>query len=528
MPKLLKLLLISAFFNALSWTVLIPIWQYPDEQAHFAQVQNVAELGKVPMVGNDTSYEIALSEKILGTERNGFGNNKYTYHPEYNIAYSNNSMGLFEKELSNLPRESRTYLVKNEATLNPPFYYLLGSIAYKLAYEGSFFDRVYAVRLMSVLIFMGTVFLSFKIGQIIFEKEKLLSISLSSLVAFKPMFIFASTGVLPDTLTNFLFSFTLFLSLIILKNGIKLFTLILISLAVVIGVLTRQQFLISTIIVSVALLYQIYRNPRYIKHFVLSIMAFALFIYISNTFLINLPFFTNFRVPEIFDAGFLKFGTISLATFTTHLLWTLRHTYSEVLPWYWGVYKWLSLTLPPVYYQIINRLVLVGILGLVIKLILIFRKRETDKRTFCFFFLLAVSLIYFLVLTIWDYFFFLKHGYSFGIQGRYFFPLVIAHMALLLIGYWQIFQILLKKYAKFGLVLLVFLMILFDDLSLLHIAGSYYNTSNIGIFISQVSQYKPEILKGNIIVLLISANIVSQLLLAYSFAKHAFKKTFSN
>ena len=80
--------------------ILIPIWQYPDEQAHFAQVQNVAELGKVPMVGNDTSYEIALSEKILGTERNGFGNNKYTYHPEYNIAYSNNSMGLFEKELS--------------------------------------------------------------------------------------------------------------------------------------------------------------------------------------------------------------------------------------------------------------------------------------------------------------------------------------------------------------------------------------------------------------------------------------------
>ena len=84
MPKLLKLLLIAAFLNALSWIVLIPIWQYPDEQAHFAQVQDTAELGKTPK-GIDTSEEIAVYEKILGTARDGFGNNRYTYHPEFNI-----------------------------------------------------------------------------------------------------------------------------------------------------------------------------------------------------------------------------------------------------------------------------------------------------------------------------------------------------------------------------------------------------------------------------------------------------------
>ena len=525
MPKLLKLLLISAFFNVLGWAVLIPIWQYPDEQAHFAQVQDVAELGKVPTAGPNTSYEIALSEKILATQRDGFGNNKYTYHPEYNIPYSDSSVGLFEKELSNLPGSSRTNLVKIESTLNPPLYYFLGSKVYRLVYEGSLYDRVYAVRLLSVFIFIGTVFLSFKIGQIIFDKEKYLSIILPSLIAFKPMLTFASTGVLPDTLTNFLFTFILYLSLKILKDGIKFSTLVLISLGVVMGVSTRQQFLISTFIVSVALFYQIHKNPKYIKRLVLTILLFVFFIYVSNTYLLNLPFFTNFRVPEIFDTGFLKFDEISFAAFITHLVWTIRHTYSEVWPWYWGVYKWLSLTLPPVYYQVINRLVLVGILGLVIKLILIFRKRETDKRTIYFFFLLASSLIYFLVLTIWDYIFFIGHGFSFGIQGRYFFPLVIAHVAILLMGFWQLFKIFLKNYAKLGLVTLAFLMIVFNDLSLFHIAGSYYDTSSLEIFIAQASQYKPLFVKSNTILFTLTLNIGFQLLLIFYLIKNAIRQT---
>ncbi len=48
MPAYIKYLLVAAFANALVWIILVPIWQYPDEQAHFSQVQNIAEIGKVP------------------------------------------------------------------------------------------------------------------------------------------------------------------------------------------------------------------------------------------------------------------------------------------------------------------------------------------------------------------------------------------------------------------------------------------------------------------------------------------------
>ena len=98
----------------------------------------------------------------MATQRDGFGNNKYTYHPEYNIPYSESSDGLFEEVLVNLPKESRTNLVKNEATINPPLFYFLGSIAYRLVYNGTLLDRVFSVRLMTAIIFLGTIFLSFK------------------------------------------------------------------------------------------------------------------------------------------------------------------------------------------------------------------------------------------------------------------------------------------------------------------------------------------------------------------------------
>src|SRR3990167_3812140 len=386
MNSILKLLFIAAFFNALSWIILIPVWQYPDEQAHFAQVQDFAELGQVPN-GNNTSYEIALSEKILGTERNSFGNNKFTYHPEYKLNYSSKYFGPQEDEIINLSKSTQAQLVKNEATANPPLYYFLGSIAYKLFVDGSLFTRVYAVRLLSAIFFLATVITSYQIAKLIFEKNEILRMVLPALVTFKPMFVFASTGVLPDTLTNFLFGSILFFSLKIIKDGFKFSTLALIVLTIVLGVSTRQQFLISVPIVLAAVLYQIFRHPSYFKWALVSTAVFSIFLYFANTTLISKPFFTNFRVPEVFDAAFLKFGPLSVTSFIKHFTWTIRHTYAEVWPWYWGVYRWLSFTLPPIYYQVINRLVLIALVGLIIKIFFIIKYRKFDRKDVYMFFL---------------------------------------------------------------------------------------------------------------------------------------------
>ncbi len=80
-------LLIATFFKGVIWSGVVPLWHFPDEQAHFAQLQNIAEGVKLNKEGS-TSEEIYISEKILGTERDERGNNRFTFHSEYNLAYS--------------------------------------------------------------------------------------------------------------------------------------------------------------------------------------------------------------------------------------------------------------------------------------------------------------------------------------------------------------------------------------------------------------------------------------------------------
>src|SRR3989344_3872245 len=510
MKKLLSILFIATFLNGLSWLVLIPIWQYPDEQAHFAQVQDMAETENVYIKKNfDTSYEIALSEIILGTARNTFGNNKFVYNPYFRIEYSNTQYGLREFEIQALSKQSMRLMVKDEATKNPPLYYYLGSIIYRLVYDGSIFTRVFAVRILSLLFFSLSVFVTYKIGEIVFEKDKLLSLTLPTLVAFKPMIVFSSTGVLPDSLTNLLFSVILLMSLKIIKGELNFVNLTLAALTIIFGVITRQQFLISFLILIFAIILRVKSNFQSVRHVIFVIVIFLLFLLFANRYGLNVPIISHFRLAELLNLNIEK---ISLYSFLDYAIWTLQHTFSEVWPWYWGVYRWLSLTLPPIYYQIVNRLIILAAMGLVIKFAILFRKKEIKKYDVYLIFLVLTSFIYFTIITVWDYLFKLKSGFSFGIQGRYFFPLVTAHMAILVYGFWQIFSILLKKFKNYAILFIVLLMILFNDLTIYHIALSYYETSNLEIFITQASQYKPYFIKGLPIITILVGTVFSQII----------------
>ncbi len=519
MSRLIKLILISAFFNALAWIVLIPIWQYPDEQAHFAQVQDIAELGSVPAIKN-TSREIDLSEQILSTRRDDFGNNKFTYHPDYKINYSDTHNGLFEDALKNLPKTARSELVKNEATQNPPLYYFFASLAYKFFYNGDLFERVYAARFVSLIIFALIIFLSFKIGQVISE-DKIFPVVLSALVAFMPMFVFSSTGALPDPLTNLLFSILIFLSLLIIKNGLKSKYLTLALLTIYLGSLTRQQFLISLPMLGMAIFYRILKNYHLKSKNQVRILLLMILLILISFFVFRWKHVSVFSAPEI---GSLNLGLIFKSDFYKYVALFTKESIKQTMPWYWGVYRWLSLTLPPTYYRVINRFVAVALFGVLIRFFQMVRKKEIKKEDEILVFLILFSLTYVGLIMVWDYYFRLQYKYSFGIQGRYLFPLAIAHIAILLYGYRQIVRLIFKRYTNYGLFLIVGAMLAFNDLSLFHISGSYYDLSSVGTFIIQASQYKPLIVKGNTILLILIINVVLQVFLLAFTAQYAIKK----
>lgn len=517
MVPVFRLLLLSAFTNALAWIILIPPWQYPDEQAHFAQVQDVAELGGVPQIGPNTSHEIAALEKLLGTERDGFGNNQFTYHPLYTNYNSNNSVGPGEEEIVNLPHASRKILKKTEATVNPPLYYFLSAQVYNIFSSGSLFTRIYAIRIFSAFLFIINIFFVFKTAELIFKSSKTHILTLTALTAFMPMFVFSSTGILPDPLTNLLFTIALFLCIKILTFGLSKRNITGLVLIIILSGLTRQQFLILIPIGALTILFRLLKSPRYAKIAVPILILLPVLFYFTNTFGTSLPIINNFRIP---DSDNLNFNLLTSSQFIPNFIWTLKHTYSEVLPWYWGVYKWLSLTLPHVSYQIINRILLFSLIGILYYFTLFFiKRRKLLEKDLTLIFLISASLVYFVMISIWDFLFYKKSGFAFGIQGRYFFPLILAHLAILLIGFWTLSKAFFKNYAKYSLLVLVFLMVFFNDFSLWFVSASYYSASSFQILINQISQYKPVFLKGNLLILILAITFLSKFLFLFFFAK---------
>ena len=517
-------LVTALFFKQLLWSAFIPLWHFPDEQAHFGQVAFRADQGRVQRYHElSTSREIFISEELLGTKRDDLGNNRFTYHPEFKIDYSKTYDGPHEAEIESLNNHNdRTTEVLAESTRYPLLYYYFASYVYNLFGDGDLFVRVYAVRFFSLVLFLGTVVTIFAISKLIFPKNFLLQISLTSIVSFMPMFIFSSAGVTSDGLFNFLFMLAIYLiaKVTFAKYSIK--DIMLLVTVILAGTGTKFQFQIIWLVIAFALLFIFWRFQFRKKLLFLGSLVFIIpVILITINFLqffvndYGIPPFKQFiRLPTIPETEDLQLKSPAELPFINYLIGVVRRNVAEILPWYFGVYKWLSLTLPPIVYQIINRILMLSILGLLILIYKTIRQNKFDQQAKVLIFLAYVAAAYFLSITLFDWFFIRGHGFSFGIQGRYFFPTIIAHLGLVFVGLLVLFP---KSFKKWVAAMLVIATVLFNYFSLFWVASHYYDVGSLNTFIIQTSQYKPEIFKsaGGLLILFLSVFLTSFFLYHY-------------
>lgn len=483
-------LLFFTFFKGIIWLGAVPLWHFPDEQAHFAQLQNIAERKNIAHVGGkSTSREIYESEVALRTLRDERGNNRFTFHPEYNLSYTNSFTGKLEPKLKSLDMSTQQEMAIAEATSYPFLYYTSGAFFYRLAYYGNLFIRVFTVRLFSVLLTTATVWLAYKIGKLVFKKE-LLALALGVLVSFQPMFTFIGTGVTSDVLFNFFFTlFILGVLLLFPKPNFKS-ALILIS-SLIGGLLTKQQMMIAVVLLPPILTILIWQKLRHVKK--KSFSKRTIFITLASFLLILLAakYGEVFRIKGYIGAG--KDDTLRQLGLTKHLIWTVRHTIAEVLPWYWGVFKWLGVVLPRWVNRVQMRLLALSVIGLFVWLFKLFNKRKIKKIDWQIGFLALVSFVYFMAVTLWDWHFRQAYGFSFGIQGRYFFPTIVAHMGLILFG---LIQLVPQKWQRWLIFLLIGWWISLSHIGLWTVLKSYYQLWPLETLWHQASQYKPFFFKS--------------------------------
>lgn len=194
-PRAAWLCALVALANGLAWSLIIPPFQVPDENAHYAYVQQVAERGTVPHVVVLEGPLSPREDQILGALLT-FGIVGHRENPAPATQVQQEVIDGIAKQ--NLPGVGSGDALT--ATSNPPLYYALEAIPYKLTPGGKVLDRLALMRMLSALMGAVTVLLVF-----LFLRELLPGSSWTwpagaLLVAFQPLFGFMSGGLNNDNL----------------------------------------------------------------------------------------------------------------------------------------------------------------------------------------------------------------------------------------------------------------------------------------------------------------------------------------
>jgi hypothetical protein len=482
---LLVFLLIAHFLKELFWLAVIPLWHFPDEEQHFAHVAFLVEKqSSFAGIKFDVSQEIDKSSELLGTKRDTRGINKFTYHPEYRIPYVKGQVGIYEEEIKSLnTAENRQTMIKREAARYGPIYYFLAAIPYKIFYEQNLFVRVFASRLVSIILSTFTVFVVYLIAGEVFKKE-LAKITLAFLVSFQPMFSFVSAGINSDNLFNLIFALILYSCLkIFFQEKFRLKYVIILILSLILGYKTKSQIFIGfPIIFSAFSLSFLKKKNRPKKDYLCLAGLTVIILLILIKGKIHIPEY-NPQAPSKLAESFFQY-----------IFWHLRHTIAETIPWYWGVFNWLGVTLPRWVNQIQARILIMAAFGILI----FFFRQIKEKKLFNndklkIIFLFSAAAIYYFFVISWDYFFRKTSGFSFGIQGRYFFPTIVSHMLFIFLG---LVSLVPQKFEKILVKGLNFWWFVFSFIGLKTAVSAYYQFWPLDVFLSQASQYKPEIFKA--------------------------------
>jgi 4-amino-4-deoxy-L-arabinose transferase-like glycosyltransferase len=184
-----------ALANGLAWSLITPPFEVPDENAHYAYVQQLAERGTVPRrvlpegklsPAQDATLAAVDFYRVIGEIKNPV--------PWSSLAQQRLE-GVESAHLST--RGSGDAL---SATYNPPLYYALESIPYELGSSGSVLDRLALMRVLSALMGALTVLLAYLFLKELLPAHRYAWTAGALAVAFQPLFAFMSGGVNNDDL----------------------------------------------------------------------------------------------------------------------------------------------------------------------------------------------------------------------------------------------------------------------------------------------------------------------------------------
>ena len=259
-PRPLALLLVLALIEVFAWVMVTPAFQGPDEIAHYAYTQNLAENGKRPQPDTGSGTESTLAHSAV-------------YYLDLRaIAGNAGSRPLWSKAdergwkavENGLPPSARKDAGgPNAVAKNPPLYYLYEAGVYKLFSGTAFFTQMFWMRIANGLLFVLTVLFSWLLASELFSRMWMRVLA-TSVVALQPMLTYTAGVINPDTLLATVWAAFLFLAARTVLRGPSARRLVALAAVVAAALLThgRGIAMVPPALVAVGLAFDRHR-PRH-------------------------------------------------------------------------------------------------------------------------------------------------------------------------------------------------------------------------------------------------------------------------
>lgn len=205
---LILLLLAVSLLKGMLWSLFTPAFQAPDENRHYLYMAYIAEFARLPR--QDVLFvphEASAVYNLLGYTRLPHASAKIIL--PYDI-FEKQEKGIRSMEPS-LRREGadEPIIFGNAQNYAPP-YYILGALFYRILYKFDFIDRFFWIRLLMLILPLGSIYFCYRSALEFFKNEKSAIFS-AFLVSFLPQYSFTSSMLNNDNLLILFVSAYIFL-----------------------------------------------------------------------------------------------------------------------------------------------------------------------------------------------------------------------------------------------------------------------------------------------------------------------------
>jgi 4-amino-4-deoxy-L-arabinose transferase-like glycosyltransferase len=205
-----------------AWALAVPALQGADEGAHFAYVQKIADAHTIPWPRKEYGLLQSGFFPSVSTEQS----TAWTWAGLEMLRGNQAAKPLWTKEDERIWAEQNAKLTPadrrdgqgSQAFRNPPVYYLTAAVPYKIV-GGSFFDRLFAIRIYNVALLLATVALTWLLAGELFARRREFQTVAAAAVALQPVLLDTMTRVTPDALLIPLSSAVLYLMVLVVRRG---------------------------------------------------------------------------------------------------------------------------------------------------------------------------------------------------------------------------------------------------------------------------------------------------------------------